>query len=519
MSSRANSAIAYFVLVLLLSMALVTRAADERSLVLRNATSNGQSAARIALVIGNGGYTQGPLRNPVNDAKDMAAALQEAGFDVTLVTNADLGRMHSAVRAFGELLLNSKGVGLFYYAGHGMQVAGQNYLMPIGADIAHEDEVPFRSYPVGEALAKMERAGNPLNIVILDACRNNPVERSFRDGAAGLAKMDAPSGTVIAYSTRPGQVAADGSGRNSPFAKALMTAMKAPGVKWEEMYKRVVVAVEGATSRHQTPWLEGVMKGDFYFYADQAAVSSQTTPSPITTTVTADAKAQELAYWNGVSADSIALNRAYLERCTRQEFPCTFQEIAEARISLLNRPRTPEELKTLIESRAHMFISALENGSAAEARQILTELKRLLSEAKTVLGTKFYNEFSGGVQELEVEVVELERTGKSTYKYRQRVTEGLSLASAAKTAVAEYFAANGELPKDNAAAGLPSPEEIMGHSVGSVTVSDGAVTVLFTGDEIGQETMVLTPNSREGGIQWSCVGGSLPAKFRPSTCR
>jgi len=155
---------------------------------------------RVALVIGNSAYADAPLRNPVNDARALAGELRRIGFKVTLLEDADLPKMFAAIRGFGDEL-RAGGVGLFYYAGHGVQMRGRNYLIPVGAQIEREDEVVYRSLDAGQVLNKMETAGNRVNIVILDACRNNPFARSFRSMSSGLAVMEAPVNTLIAFAT------------------------------------------------------------------------------------------------------------------------------------------------------------------------------------------------------------------------------------------------------------------------------------------------------------------------------
>jgi len=147
---------------------------------------------KTALVIGNGAYSSSPLRNPVNDASDMASALKKLGFKVLFKTNANQRTMKKSIRTFGKELRNG-GVGLFYYAGHAMQVHGTNYLIPIGAKIESESDVEYEAIDAGRVLGKMEDAGNGLNIIILDACRDNPFARSFRTSEKGLARMDAPT--------------------------------------------------------------------------------------------------------------------------------------------------------------------------------------------------------------------------------------------------------------------------------------------------------------------------------------
>jgi hypothetical protein len=220
--------------------------------------------ARVALVIGNSKYQSSPLLNPGNDARDIAASLQEMGFEVIARENLSQNDMKKAIREFGEKIRQG-GVGLFYYAGHGVQVEGRNYLIPVDANIGHEQEVEYESVDVGFLLAQMENAKNTLNIVILDACRNNPFVRSFRTAKSGLAAVDAPGGTLIAYSTSPGSVASDGTGRNGIYTQALLKAMRTPGMKIEEVFKQVRIEVQQKTGGQQIPWELSSLIGDFYF--------------------------------------------------------------------------------------------------------------------------------------------------------------------------------------------------------------------------------------------------------------
>jgi len=171
-------------------------------LLLTPSDSESVQERRIALVIGNGAYKSSPLANPINDATDMATALKKLGFSVRLKINANQRSMENSIRAFGKEL-RSGGVGLFYYAGHGIQVHGRNYLIPIVADIESEADVKYESVDAGRVLSQMNEAENGLNIIILDACRDNPYARSFRSSEKGLAKMDAPTGSILAYATAP----------------------------------------------------------------------------------------------------------------------------------------------------------------------------------------------------------------------------------------------------------------------------------------------------------------------------
>jgi hypothetical protein len=224
----------------------------------------GPQLRRVALVIGNGAYPTAALKNPVNDARDMAAALRSLGFEVILRENASLAQMERAVDEFWGQLKRG-GAGLFYFAGHGLQVNGKNYLVPVDAKLSAEQDAKYRCMDAGLVLGRMEDAGNDLNLVILDACRNNPFARSWRSAAEGLAKMDAPRGSIIAYATAPDSVAADGQGRNGVYTEKLLKAIRAPGQPVELVFKRVRDEVMRATGDKQVPWESTSLRGDFYF--------------------------------------------------------------------------------------------------------------------------------------------------------------------------------------------------------------------------------------------------------------
>ena len=219
---------------------------------------------RTALVIGNGSYKSAPLRNPVNDAKDMTSALRKLGFTVIHKQNATQKEMETSIRKFGERLRKG-GVGLFFYAGHGLQVNGINYIIPLDAEIREETDVKYEAVDARRVLDAMYNAGNDLNIVILDACRDNPLARGFRSGSSGLARMDAPKGTIVAYSTSPGKLALDGKGRNSPYTAALVDYMDDPGLTIEQVFKKCRRRIDKATNGKQIPWESTSLTGDFYF--------------------------------------------------------------------------------------------------------------------------------------------------------------------------------------------------------------------------------------------------------------
>ena len=217
---------------------------------------------RVALVIGNATYPTAPLTNPVNDARDMASMLRKNGFDVIELIDGNQKDMNRAISKFGQKLTPDS-VALFYYAGHGLQVKGKNYLVPIDAQISNERSISVESVDVDGLLDQL--GTSDINVVILDACRNNPFERRFRSIGGGLAQMDAPKGSLIAYATSPGKTAADGDGRNGLFTQELLKQMQVPGLTIEQVFKYVRREVMRATQSTQIPWESSSMTGDFYF--------------------------------------------------------------------------------------------------------------------------------------------------------------------------------------------------------------------------------------------------------------
>jgi hypothetical protein len=219
---------------------------------------------RVALVIGNGDYRSAPLKNPVNDARAMASALRNLGFEVLTGENVSRKAMLQKLREFRDTL-RPDSVGLFYYAGHGIQVKGQNYLIPTDAVVRSEAEIDEESVNLAHLLDRLDEAKNAINIVILDACRDNPFSRSFRSASRGLAQVDAPTGTLIAYATAPGRTAADGDGANGLYTEEMLRVLRTPGLKVEDVLKRVRAGVVQRTNGVQTPWDASSLIGDFYF--------------------------------------------------------------------------------------------------------------------------------------------------------------------------------------------------------------------------------------------------------------
>lgn len=283
---------------------------------------------RIALVIGNAQYRESILKNPVNDAHAMAQTLRGFGFDVIERTDVTQKEMNSAITLFGQKL-SGGGVGLFYYAGHGMQLRGKNFLVPIDAVIDGEQAV--RSESVDLDLVMDQLANSRVGMVILDACRNNPFERSFRSGAgSGLAQVDAPKGVLVAYATAPGKVAADGVGKHGLYTSELLRALEEPGRRIEDVFKQVRRNVAGATNDQQIPWESSSLTGDFFFATPAPNVEIQTS---------ADASIIELEMWKSVKDSSTAEDfKEYLKHYPDGKF----SGLAHARIERLNQAASPK---------------------------------------------------------------------------------------------------------------------------------------------------------------------------------
>ena len=267
------------------------------------------AAGRVALVIGNASYKEAPLRNPVNDARAMAKTLERLGFEVIRLENANRVEMERAIIEFTGRL-GEDASGLFYYAGHGVQVTGRNYLIPVDAKLESEREVRVETINVNLVLDELEYAGNRLNIVILDACRNNPFERRFRGRSRGLAAVDAARGTLIAYSTAPGSVALDGDGSNGLYTEELLRTLNRPGLGVEEVFKQVRINVSKRTNSKQIPWESSSLTGEFVFHASAAPAKK----AAVVEKRPAD-QTGELLFWETIkTSDNPDVYRAYLKQ-------------------------------------------------------------------------------------------------------------------------------------------------------------------------------------------------------------
>lgn len=307
--------------------------AQERNLELSAKTGE----KRVALVIGNGAYKTSPLKNPVNDATDIADELQRFGFKVILRRDASRRDMRQAIREFSRELKRSQ-VGLFYFAGHGIQIKGGNYLVPVGADIENEADAEDLSIDANYVLRTMEEAQVKVSIVILDACRNNPYARSFRSAGTGLAQMSAATGSLIAFATAPGSVAADGTGRNGLYTQHLLESLRQPNTDILKVFQRVRANVVRDTGGKQTPWESTSLVGDFFFArpaSGGAAVGAEIEPGPARP---ADPVAFELEMWKSVKdSDSTEDFEEYL----RQYPQGTFAGLAQARMERLKEAQDP----------------------------------------------------------------------------------------------------------------------------------------------------------------------------------
>jgi uncharacterized caspase-like protein len=289
---------------------------------------------RVALVIGNSAYRNYPrLPNPVNDARAVAAALERTGFKVSLQEDVSRVGMIKAVRSFGDSL-GKGGVALFYYAGHGVQVNERNFLVPVDADIQREDEVQHFSLDAAAVLDKMDRAQSRINLLILDACRNNPFGRATRGFGVGLAQMDAPYGTLIAYATAPGKLALDGDGPNGVYTTHLLKHIRTPDLAVEIMFKRVREGVTRETSNGQIPWESSSLRGDFYFVPGRPVrTGAAAAPKP-----SGEQSRFELAFWESIQWSTSKTDyEAYLKQYPQGRFA----SLARARIASAQGDRVP----------------------------------------------------------------------------------------------------------------------------------------------------------------------------------
>lgn len=280
---------------------------------------------RQALVIGNSSYAHAPLSNPANDARAIANELKAAGFEVVVQLDARRDVMLQAINAFADVLGRNQAVGLFYFSGHGTQLAWRNYLLPVDADIRRPDDIPARGVELNALLQALAQARNPMNVIILDACRDNPFGRSLPPEQKGLSQFDAPPGSLLAYATSPGNTASDGVGSNGLYTENLLREIRAADTKIEDVFKRVRLGVRRRSDGQQIPWESTSLEEDFYFRPSQQAMA----PSDAET---ARRFEEELVGWDRIkTAGDPAALESYLQR-----YPSgVLSEIAQLRLDEL----------------------------------------------------------------------------------------------------------------------------------------------------------------------------------------
>lgn len=360
-----------------------------------NAAVLANTEPRLALIIGNASYKSSPLSNPVNDARLMDKVLKEAGFTTIKAENASIREMRRLVRDFGDKLKASGGVGLFYFAGHGVQVRGENFLVSTDSDIHSEDEVADDSVNVNVILDKMQSAGNRMNLIILDACRNNPFASKSRSSASGLATINAPSGSLVAYATAPGSVASDGKGQNGLYTEYLAKAMQQPGLAVEEVFKQVRTAVRTGSNNQQTPWENTALEGQFYFKAPLPLVVvvpppvARPPPEPAPPrSVAPDPLAVDMAFWESVKTSQRSGElQAYLT-----QFPTgVFAVLARMRVDEIKTLAAAPPPKPVVEQKPALLVTS------AEPKPVLPSTPPLPSQLQAAPPPKSVQEQRPGI--------------------------------------------------------------------------------------------------------------------------
>ncbi len=328
---------------------------------------------RVALVIGNSAYQDGYLANPAGDAELISDKLRAVGFDVTTVVDADENTMERAIIDYTFKLQDATrdAVGVFYYAGHGIESNGENYLIPIGHRITRRADLGAEGIRANWVMEQLEAAGNRINFVILDACRNNPLPQSiFRSSGTGLAEMKAPVGTFVGFSTTPGTTAADGEGDHSPYATALADVIETPNLPAELVFKRVRDRVISSTGGIQVPWDQTSLAGEDFFFVSSSTTTTSTdgtTTRTDTTVVGRDADVGgdriEMAFWDSIKDSTNAADfAAYVDR-----YPDgAFSPIARNRLAALN----PGDARSTLPSRpADLIVDASGGGDYATIQE------------------------------------------------------------------------------------------------------------------------------------------------------
>jgi hypothetical protein len=325
-------------------------------LVLLGATAAAAQAPidlRVALVIGNSAYTRAPLQNPANDAEAMARSLKSLGFDVIELRDGSKAQMAEAIAKVRETLKGKQGVGMLYYSGHGLQLDWRNYMVPVDASLAKPADVPEQTVDVGSVIEAFKTAGNRMNILVLDACRDNPFAGTA--SGKGLAQLDAPPGTFLAYSTAPGNVADDGDGANGLYTQYLLAELGKPTAKIEDVFKRVRFQVRQKSAGRQIPWESTSLEDDFYF-DDARSKAAKAERDRLAGDAAAREKvfAQEKSDWDRVKDSKVVADfYAFLNRYPNGAISLQAQEKVEwlARAQIQATPAKDREAETPLSDR------------------------------------------------------------------------------------------------------------------------------------------------------------------------
>ncbi len=351
---------------------------------------SGSTAPRIALVIGNAGYRGSPLLNPVNDASAIAKNLSELGFKCHLLLDAKLEDMSAAVQRYGEQLGRQKAVGLFYYAGHGAQLAWRNYLVPVDANIHELEDLPRQTLELNTLLQALTKAANPMNVIILDACRDNPFGAGVPVEQKGLSQFDAPNGSLLSYATAPGNTASDGSGTNGLFTENLLREMRVSGARLEDVFKRVRLKVRLQSKGQQIPWESTSLEDDFYFVRTPEELAK------ISEDQKAAQFAQELGVW---SASKDATTPAPFSDYLAQYPNGKFSQLAQVQLDRLLKKQGEKKVE-LVSSLSNPFTKGTTSavGRYTKGDRFTFEVR----DALTNVVSKSYSEVVSNVTDTEI---------------------------------------------------------------------------------------------------------------------
>ena len=348
-----------------------------------------EASSKVALVIGNAAYSDNPLKNPTNDARAISKRLKDYGFEIIYKEDVKVKEIGRVLREFKQKIAPG-GTALVFYAGHGLQIKGVNYLPAVDADMLSEEDVPYQSFSLDQILGLMTDAKVKTNIVMLDACRNNPFVRQFRSAGSGLASVSAPTGTLISYATRPGSVAADGEGENGLYTEVLLKAMS-DSMPIEQVLKKVVVGVRDRSQGRQEPWSEGSLDSDFCFgkcidlRAQQQAIQNevQAWESIKGSSRAEDFEGYLVKYPSGLFSE---IARDMVQTLRQEKAVSTLQNDAQERESRSQATAQSEAEKKRLEKLASE-LAEREKALKQQMEQLQTqkeaEIKRLAEEAES----------------------------------------------------------------------------------------------------------------------------------------